>query len=316
MEEGIKEAINVYHSKGIYVHNLNTDNEFECINDDILPVQLHVVAAEEHVGDVERSIRTVKEGTVCDIQRLPYTHYPRAMDRGYVIKRAKDLNQLPSNYGISTELSPATLLTGKPSPDFLQVTKLNFGDYAVALYPSGNEAGGLVCMTLTTRRGINRNKCVELPVGDEVLERIKSLAIQEEHPSISTNFVYEWGNGKPILDSVETDDSSVQYSCQNEERVDIIPLILFDTINSNTEEMFNAPGSIISDNGILNDEGNFITNPIVLDNSNNEEETFEDTTVLNEEESTIEQEEPTIINNNSNEEETQILTEIEEGEEV
>ena len=122
MEEGIKKAINVYDSRGIHIHNLNTDNEFECIKDDILPVQLNVVAAEEHVGDVERSIRTMKEGTKCDIQRLPYTRYPRAMVRGCVIKWANDLNQLPSTYGISTDLSSTTLLTGKPSPAFLQVT--------------------------------------------------------------------------------------------------------------------------------------------------------------------------------------------------
>ena len=95
MEEGIKKTINVYHNRGIQVHNLNTDNEFECIQHDILPVQLDVVAAEEHVGDVEKSIQTVKEGTRCDIQRLPYTHYPRAMVRGCVIKRVRDLNQLP-----------------------------------------------------------------------------------------------------------------------------------------------------------------------------------------------------------------------------
>ena len=86
MEEGIKKLINVYHS------NLNTDNEFEYIKDDILPVQLNIVAAEEHVGDVERSIRTVKEGKRCNIQRLSYTLYSRAMVRGYVNKRVKDLN--------------------------------------------------------------------------------------------------------------------------------------------------------------------------------------------------------------------------------
>ena len=49
MEEGIKKAINVHHSRGIHVYNVNTDNEFQCIMDDIPPVQLNVVAAEEHV---------------------------------------------------------------------------------------------------------------------------------------------------------------------------------------------------------------------------------------------------------------------------
>ena len=46
-------------------------------------------------------------------------------------------------------------------------------------------------MSLVTGREIHRNKWVELPVGDEILERIKGLTIREGHPPISTNFVYE-----------------------------------------------------------------------------------------------------------------------------
>ena len=53
----------MYHARGIHANQINTDNEFECIRNDILPINLNVVAAEEHVGDVERSIRTLKEGT-------------------------------------------------------------------------------------------------------------------------------------------------------------------------------------------------------------------------------------------------------------
>ena len=53
----------MYHARGIHVNQINTDNEFECIRNNILPINLNVVAAEEHVGDVERSIRTLKEGT-------------------------------------------------------------------------------------------------------------------------------------------------------------------------------------------------------------------------------------------------------------
>ena len=175
-------------------------------------------------------------------------------------------------------------------------------------------------MSLATGREIHRSKWVELPVGDEILARIKSLAIQEEQPPISTNFVYKWDNGKPISDSVEIDDNSVKYSCHNEERVKLIPPILFDTVNSNTEGTFNDTDSIGSNNGILDDEGEHIENinPIVLDNSlnnNNEEDNMDNTTVLNEEESTIEQEETNIINNNNNKEEIQILNEI-EGEEA
>ena len=52
--------------------SVNSDNEFGRIRDDILPTNLNIVAADEHVGDVERSIRTVKEGTRCHVHRLPY----------------------------------------------------------------------------------------------------------------------------------------------------------------------------------------------------------------------------------------------------
>ena len=82
----------MYHSRGIHVHTINIDNEFEYIKERILPVHFNLVAVEEHVGDVERSIRTVKEGTICDIQRLTHINYPRAMIKRCVIKRVKNLN--------------------------------------------------------------------------------------------------------------------------------------------------------------------------------------------------------------------------------
>ena len=173
-------------------------------------------------------------------------------------------------------------------------------------------------MSLATGREIYRNKWAELPVGDEVLSRIKSLAIQEGQPPISTNLVYKQVNGRPISDSVEIDNNSVSDSFQNKERVKIIPPILYDTFNPNTEEKFNDTDRIVNDNGILDNEGEPIesSNHVVLDNSlhnNNEEENIGNTTVLNEEEFTIEQEEPN-INNNNNEEEIQILNKIEEEE--
>ena len=92
---------------------------------------------------------------------------------------------------------------------------------------------------------------MELPVGDEALARIKSLAIQEGQPPISTNFVYEWGNGTEISDSVEIDNNSVSDFFQNKEREKIIPPILYNTFNPNREEMFNDTDSIVNDNGIL-----------------------------------------------------------------
>ena len=47
----------------IRVAQLNTDNEFMCIEEIIKPVRLNIAAAEEYVRKLERYTRTVKEGT-------------------------------------------------------------------------------------------------------------------------------------------------------------------------------------------------------------------------------------------------------------
>ena len=129
MLSGIKKCINMYHSRGLTVVQLNCDNEFACIEEEIRPTRLNKVAAGEHVGDVERSGRTVKEGTRYHIHRNPYERYPKVMVTGCVIKTNKDLNQLPPDDGISKDLSPDTMVTGRPAPNFNEVSKLNFGDY-------------------------------------------------------------------------------------------------------------------------------------------------------------------------------------------
>ena len=157
--------MNMYHSRGLTVNQLNTDNEFACIEDEILPTKLNMVVANENVGDVERSVRTVKECIRCHVHMIPYERYPRIMVTGIVIKSIKDINQLPAIDGISKERIPDTLVTGRACPDYDKVTRLNFGDYVqayhrkgstntnqvrtvgpISLYSSGNEQeGGTSC---------------------------------------------------------------------------------------------------------------------------------------------------------------------------
>ena len=96
------------------------------------------------------------------------------MVKGCVVKSIKDLNQLPPLDGISKELSPDTMVTGRPAPNYREVNKLNFGDYAqaynvkgvtntnkgrtvgaIALYPSGNAQGGWIFMSLALSKEIH-----------------------------------------------------------------------------------------------------------------------------------------------------------------
>ena len=130
-----------------------------------------MVAAGEHVGDIERSGRTVKEYTRCHVHRNPYERYTKLMVTGCVVKAIKDLNQIPALDGISDDISPDTMITGRSDPNFNKIMKFDFGDYVqayrikgatntnkarcvgtIALYQSGNELGGWIFMSLSSEK--------------------------------------------------------------------------------------------------------------------------------------------------------------------
>ena len=52
----INRVLNLYQSRGFQVKEINGDNEFMCITNNILPIKMNIVAADEQVGEVERSI--------------------------------------------------------------------------------------------------------------------------------------------------------------------------------------------------------------------------------------------------------------------
>ena len=128
----------IYQARGLDVSQIYADNKFECIEDLIRPARLHMVGAGEHVGDVERSVHTIKECTRCHVQRLPYKYHPKIMVSGMVTHIIKSLNQLPSETGIDNHLSPSALITGSSAPDFNSIMKLNYGDYVQTYEPTTN----------------------------------------------------------------------------------------------------------------------------------------------------------------------------------
>ena len=130
-----------------------------CITNDVFPIKINVVAADEYAGKVERSIRTIKDATRCHVHRLPFKIYPRQMIKGCVGMVLKYLNQLLNENSVCTNMSPSSIVLGTCKLDY-EGKKLNFGDYvqahrphnitndnksrtvrAIALYQSGNLQG-------------------------------------------------------------------------------------------------------------------------------------------------------------------------------
>jgi hypothetical protein len=116
----------LYQSRGFNIPDLHTNMEFGCIRNNVLPTRLKVTAADDHVGEVKRSIRTIEERTRTTIHVLPFKRFPKLMIQALVYHAAKGLNQFPSQNGISDTLSPLTIMTGRANPSYNDL-KLEFG---------------------------------------------------------------------------------------------------------------------------------------------------------------------------------------------
>ena len=56
----MQEILNICHTRGLQVAQLNIDNEFDCIREDIILECLTIATVGKHMANVERSIDTIK----------------------------------------------------------------------------------------------------------------------------------------------------------------------------------------------------------------------------------------------------------------
>ena len=86
LHKSIKRTLALYKHRGIPVKCLATDRQFLPLEDELLmedDVKLNVTSASEHVGDVERDIRFVKEKNRCMTAGLPYKIIPKLMENEF-----------------------------------------------------------------------------------------------------------------------------------------------------------------------------------------------------------------------------------------
>ena len=186
-----------------------------------------MVAADDHVGDIERSGRTVKECTRCHVYRNPYERYAKLMITGCVVQTIKGLNQIPALNGIPDDVIPDTTITGKSTLNFNEITKLNFEDYvqayrmkratntnkaryigAISLYQLGNEQGRWMFMPLSSENRTHCYKWEVLPVDEDVINRVHELALKEGQPKIDTHFKYEWTADNEMFDEGDNEEET------------------------------------------------------------------------------------------------------------
>ena len=142
----------------------------------------------------------------------------KLMTRYLVEGLVEMINAFPSKNSISDDVSPASTLEGKQKID-MNIKRLEFGTYAmvyiktindirkrsvpgIALKASNN-AGGCYFMLLYTGKRIHIYIWDELPIDDEVIAPVDSLALEENKPLQNDNHpLFEWFPGHEIMDKV------------------------------------------------------------------------------------------------------------------
>jgi hypothetical protein len=146
------------------------DGQFEPLRGDLaeMGIMLNTTSNNEHVPDIECYICTVKEQVRGIYNTLPFRQMPGRMIMEMVFSTVFWLNALPTRNGVSTTLSPRTIVTGA-TIDFNRHCQLEFGEYAqvdeehdnsmascttgaIALPPTGNAQGGYMFYSVTTGR--------------------------------------------------------------------------------------------------------------------------------------------------------------------
>ena len=179
----------VYTSGGFVVQTMMMDMEFEKLVDLLPNVTVNTMAAREHVGEIERKIRVIKERARGTMNTLPYPQLPRLMTIKLMHFCVMWMNAFPVKSGISEKWSPRELIS-RHKLDAKLHCKTPFGAYCevhtdpditntmeprtkwgICLGPTGNMQGSYKFMSLSTGKKIVRRKFTEMLMTESVMNQ-------------------------------------------------------------------------------------------------------------------------------------------------
>ena len=113
------QVVNPYKLRGLQIVLAHCDDEFKGLYAAIMDfgILLNPAANNEHVPEVERVIRTIKERNRSSVNALPYTKYPKEFKKALIANAVTWINMFPHADGISNVLSPRAIVTGM-TPDY------------------------------------------------------------------------------------------------------------------------------------------------------------------------------------------------------
>ena len=85
--------------------------EFEKVSEKLSNLEVNTTAAREHVGEIERQSRLIKERARATVADLPFNYLPKQIVIHLIYFVALWLNVFPNKNGISEKYSPREIAT-------------------------------------------------------------------------------------------------------------------------------------------------------------------------------------------------------------
>ena len=229
-------VVTLYRKAGFKVTTALMDGEFVPLQGGLTEIglTLNETSRDEHVGDIERYIRTVKERMRAINSTMPFHKVPSRL----VIEMARTavfwLNAFPVLGGASQDLSPRTILTGQ-KVDYKRHCHFQFGEYtqtheehnnsmnprtvgALALRPVGNGQGSFYFLSISTGRVLNRLHATALPMPDDIIEKIHRMAQQQKN---NPGLIFaDWNLNPDEGDDDDDDDDDETYRDDDDDNPD------------------------------------------------------------------------------------------------
>ena len=239
----LKNVMKLYGRNGQNVQTILTDMEFTSVIDPLLgKTVVNTTAAREHVAEIERSIRTVKERSRAVISTLPFKILPKLVVSNVIKYAVFWLNAFPSKNGVSDTLSPREIVV-RSKIDFKKHARVPFGSYCevhddpditntlearthpgIALGPSGNLQGSVRFFCLLTGKVLTRRNFTRFPMPDSIIKLVEKWGIKSKKELFGKDLTfrnrnrekYEWdGDGEPadetILEQHEHPEVSAEF---------------------------------------------------------------------------------------------------------
>jgi hypothetical protein len=201
--KAFKEIYQYYLQCGFHITVVHADGELAPLKPLIESVPggpvVNLASAHEHVPEIERRIRVVKERCRATRHSLPFEWIPKITTIHIVLNVVKLLNFFQTKGRVSETMSPKTIMSCE-TLDYKKHLSLQIGQYfqvheeyhprnsqlarttgAMSLGPSGNIQGGFNFMALNTGKKIVRRSWDVIPMPDVVIAKYSSLGSDQPH---------------------------------------------------------------------------------------------------------------------------------------